>query len=275
MPCLVLKGEVHELGDGETIVGTGAKADWRVADADLMPKHFVLNVRGSKASVERSTPDAVVAVNGKQVQLDGRELEDGDVVAAGSGRFVYWTTEPKVEPEPASSVLLEQRPVYLVDHASAVAYRITQVSTGIGRDHSNIVILPDPTVSRFHADIRREAGGHVLRTVGSAGTRLNTQPMKAPALLSEGDEIRIQQTTLRFTGDALPANVRVAAPWERPTSSGTRVETTKVSPMAGPADAGRNTRSGMAGRPRATARAVILGVVIVVLVGIGAWMLLA
>ena len=44
MPYLELNGDVHELSDGETTVGSGAQATWRLAAHDLAARHFVVMV---------------------------------------------------------------------------------------------------------------------------------------------------------------------------------------------------------------------------------------
>ena len=111
--------------------------------------------------------------------------------------------------EPAAAV------GFLVDDRGAVAHPLGP-STSIGRDASNTIIVRDPTASRFHADVRREAGGFILRTLGASGTRLNQRSIETPTLLAEGDTIEIAFAVLRFTsvrptGDVVIAPSRSAA----------------------------------------------------------------
>ncbi len=50
----------------------------------------------------------------------------------------------------------------------------------IGRDAGCDMVLPDPTVSRWHAGLRREASGWLLDDLGSTnGTRLNGWRVRA------------------------------------------------------------------------------------------------
>ena len=65
-------------------------------------------------------------------------------------------------------------------------------------------VIRDPTASRFHAEIRREAGGFVLHARGSAGTMVNNRRVASPCMLEEGDQIEIAYTVLRFTKTAPP-----------------------------------------------------------------------
>src|SRR5437773_8754344 len=110
----------HELRDGEIIVGSGSEATWRVPAADLMPRHFVVLVHGLNASVRPFSTESIVVVNGQQISGAPHTLENGDVIAAGNGRFVYGEEAPPAAPlEPASEIT-----AYLVDESSKLAYRL-------------------------------------------------------------------------------------------------------------------------------------------------------
>src|SRR5439155_15763129 len=69
----------------------------------------------------------------------------------------------------------------------------------VGRDPGSAVPLVDPLVSRKHAVIRRQADGKfLLLDLGSThGTYLGGKRVSG-VLLSDGDEIRLGSTTLRF-----------------------------------------------------------------------------
>ena len=226
MPWLTSGGSRHELPDGEVIVGSGSEATVRVASADLMPRHFLLLVHGLNASIRPVSMDNVVVVNGHQLSGAPWTLHDGDVIAAGSGQFVYTDEVPRTTTtsQPTAAADLTG---YLVDDRVKAAYSLTSRSTGIGRDHSNIVVIRDPTASRFHDEIRREAGGFVLHARGSAGTMVNNRRVASPCMLEEGDQIEIAYTVLRFTKTAPPTEqLGVARPTpgdgshRRPTLSG-------------------------------------------------------
>jgi predicted component of type VI protein secretion system len=185
----------RELRDGELVVGSGADADWRVATADLMPRHFVVLTHGLNASVRPFSTENVVAVNGRQTSGAPISLNDGDVVAAGSARFYFTDDAPRARTADSTPPV----EACLVDERWKVAHRLSSRSTTIGRDASNAIVIRDPTASRFHAEVRREASGFALHTRGSAGTLLNGRTIGTPCLLEEGDRIEIAYTTLRFT----------------------------------------------------------------------------
>jgi DNA-binding SARP family transcriptional activator len=72
--------------------------------------------------------------------------------------------------------------------------------TRLGRDAGNDVVLQgDATVSRRHAEISHEAGGWLLRDLGSAnGSYVSGTRVQGELALHDGDEIRLGQARLRF-----------------------------------------------------------------------------
>src|SRR5262245_9265579 len=207
MTWLAVGTTTRELHDGDVIVGSGFDAQWRLTSIDLAPAHFVVSVRGSDATLTLASRDAVVAINGEQVHVASRPLVDGDVILAGSGRFLFSHALPGAFASRDSTPGL----AYLVDDGAGVAHALGP-STLIGRAASNAIIVRDPTASRFHADVRREAGGFVLRSIGASGTTINRQPMNSPKLLGEGDRIEIAFSVLRFTTLTPPGDIVSAPP---------------------------------------------------------------
>lgn len=69
----------------------------------------------------------------------------------------------------------------------------------IGRQAQCDLTLHDNDVSRRHAEVCFEAGGYVLRDLGSTnGTFLNDKEITSPAPLSPGDRIEVGARTLTF-----------------------------------------------------------------------------
>ena len=206
MPWLAFGMMTRELSDGEIVVGSSSDAGWRVTTGDLMPRHFVLTAQGREVSVRAFTADNVVALNGQQLSGQPQMLRDGDVISAGSARFAYNDDAARTTPlEPP-----EFQQAHLIDERRRLAHPLNNRSTPIGRDNSNDVVLRDPAASRFHAEIRREAGGFALHSIGATGAAVNGDASRAPRLLSEGDEIEIAFETFRFTQRPLPSDVTIA-----------------------------------------------------------------
>jgi pSer/pThr/pTyr-binding forkhead associated (FHA) protein len=241
MAWLALGTQTRKLADGETIVGSGADADWRVPTVDLMPRHFVLTVHGLNTSIRPASADIIVVVNGKQIDHGYNLLNEGDVILAGRGRFIYSDDTPSAQEVPSEPAV----EAFLIDEKARFAHSLSRRSTTMGRDVSNSIVIPDPRASRFHAEVRQEAGGFALHSMGAAGTLRNGQQMRNPALLEDGDVIEIAFTTFRFT-PVLPSGISVAPPAAglndaqatQPTGVGVRStmeSTTTVTTPPGPA----------------------------------------
>jgi pSer/pThr/pTyr-binding forkhead associated (FHA) protein len=147
-------------------------------------------------------------------------LVPGDVIAAGTARFRYLDDAEMLEAFPREVVGhaegdAEAHAAHLIDEAAQGAYPLSQRTITIGRDTSSVIRLKDPRVSRYHADIRAEAGVYVLHPLGASGTYVNHERITAPRVLEEGDRIEIGGTALRFTRAPLPDEVHPAdAEWE-------------------------------------------------------------
>jgi predicted component of type VI protein secretion system len=260
MPWLALGTTTHELREGDTAVGSGPETDWRVSTADLTPRHFVLRLRAGNATVEASSPDHIVTLNGRQI-VEAAPVREGDVILAGSGRFSYSLEQPR------ASALGDETVVqaYLVDEAERVAHPLINRSTPIGRDASNAVVVRDPTASRFHAEVRREAGGFAIHSMGAMGTLLNGRPLEHPSMLHDGDVVEIAFAKLRFTRQAPGGGIAMASPHLTGNDESGRRPTLETSErMVADEDspAGRHTR-----------RVQVFVVLAIVLVGVLWWTL--
>lgn len=199
MAVLEHNGSVIPLGP-DTTFGSGAQVTHRVQGRDLAARHFVVRIDPSGVAMVAPTGDAcVVTVDGVQVPRTGAPLREGAIIAAGQAQFVFGAGE--VAPR---GIALPDAQAYLIDTTARRAYSLERRTVQIGRDAGAGIVLKDPTVSRFHADIRSEAGGHVIYSSGASGTFVSEDPVTAPRLLVSGDEIRIGRMSLVFTTTAPP-----------------------------------------------------------------------
>jgi hypothetical protein len=78
------------------------------------------------------------------------------------------------------------------------AFELTKDRVIIGRLPESDVAVPDPGVSRRHAEIRQQDGQYVLVDLGSTnGTKVNKSQIDE-RVLEEGDRIAIGRTVLEF-----------------------------------------------------------------------------
>lgn len=118
-----------------------------------------------------------------------------------------------------------------------------KLTTKIGRELDNDVVIVDPRISRHHAQITLEQGQWILTDLGSAnGTEVNGSPITAPTSLQTGDQIGFGGTTLIFKMPVRPeaetAPVKVVSASEEP------------SPSARPTPLPVPVQSGQTGLPR-------------------------
>jgi len=77
-------------------------------------------------------------------------------------------------------------------------FLLDQDTTSAGRHPDSDIFLDDVTVSRRHAEFRREGGEFVVIDVGSLnGTYVNREPVDQ-AVLANGDEVQIGKFRLVF-----------------------------------------------------------------------------
>src|SRR5512134_85015 len=90
-----------------------------------------------------------------------------------------------------------------------------KLTTRIGREQDNDVVILDPKMSRYHAQISMEAGQWTLADLGSSNhTYLNGVAVTEPTPLQPGDRISLGETelTLKMPGqpEAQPAPATAA-----------------------------------------------------------------
>ncbi|WP_020498004.1 glycogen accumulation regulator GarA [Sciscionella marina] len=115
-------------------------------------------------------------------QVDGGAGQESEASVAG------------VDALPAGSALL----VVKRGPNAGSRFLLDQDSTSSGRHPDSDIFLDDVTVSRRHAEFRRESGDFVVIDVGSLnGTYVNREPVDQ-AVLANGDEVQIGKFRLVF-----------------------------------------------------------------------------
>jgi ABC-type multidrug transport system ATPase subunit/ABC-type multidrug transport system permease subunit len=139
-------------------------------------------------------------LNGERFRGESRWLANGDTVLVG-GEALRFLTGDETRFEAGAL------PSALTTHT----IQFTGNRLTIGRDDSNDVVLDDPNVSRFHAEVIRSDGRIDMRDLGSRnGTRVDGQPMRRAALQT-GSEIGIGPYRLIFDGAGFVARAEQGA----------------------------------------------------------------
>ena len=134
----------------------------------------------------------------------------GDTITGFRGAFLYdldasahAAAEPEVwgvEQLPSGSAVV----VVTRGPSAGSRFLLDQPVTSIGRDPDSDIYLDDVTVSRRHAEFRRQNPEVQIVDLDSLnGTYVNRKPLHSGAVLANGDEIQIGKFRLIFlTGPA-------------------------------------------------------------------------
>ncbi len=128
-------------------------------------------------------------VNGERIRDESRWLVNGDTVLIGGEALRFLTGQ---------ETRFESSPLPLMATTHTIEFPGDRMA--IGRDVSNDVVLDDPNVSRFHAEVVRTEERIEVRDLGSRnGTRLDGE-LTRRATLTTGSEIGIGPYRLIFDG---------------------------------------------------------------------------
>ena len=84
-------------------------------------------------------------------------------------------------------------------------FELANRTLSVGRDPSRDIQVIDPKVSRKHAMVRNDSGRYLISAAKALnGVLLNGTEIGGETVLSEGDQIQLGDTVLRFGGPASP-----------------------------------------------------------------------
>ena len=133
-------------------------------------------------------------LNGERFRGESRWLANGDTIVIGGEVLRFLAGEE-------TRIGTAHTPI-----SGTQVVQLTKSHLTLGRDRSNDVVLEDPNVSRFHAEVARLGDDRVaIRDLASRnGTRVNGELVRT-ALLEPGSEVGIGPYRLVFDGAAFVA----------------------------------------------------------------------
>jgi pSer/pThr/pTyr-binding forkhead associated (FHA) protein len=163
----------------------------------------------------RAEPDRGSGIPIRQLRADAQALARREFEERYGRAFLLLSAADLTAPRPTlTEVRLDgNSPVRLESTASlsliAFAVRRNGRSAShlitLGRTADNDVVVPDVSISRFHAFVKEAGTGHwLLQDAGSTnGTTVNGRPVPRqghgpPAQLESGDDVRLGQVELTF-----------------------------------------------------------------------------
>lgn len=133
-----------------------------------------------------------------EIEVSGRVSEKKSVQEAGRAGTEGHTEVISAEELAREGRRLPPGELVVQGKTGAAVMAIKAPVMTIGRAEANDLILPDPSVSRFHAEVEATEKGYVLRDLSSTnGTFLNGV-LIASEYLEPGDRIRLGETEIEF-----------------------------------------------------------------------------
>ncbi|NJD17961.1 MAG: FHA domain-containing protein [Gemmatimonadetes bacterium] len=126
--------------------------------------------------------------------------------------------QPMIESTEASKTRRSTMPKFtlLIGRKAMQVYDLDKETILIGREGDVDIVIDNPSVSRKHAQIRKEGAGWVVEDLGSSnGTFLHGAKITSAQPVKEGDEIGFGKFSVVFgkaVGDAVDQAVAKAAP---------------------------------------------------------------
>ena len=217
MPVIQVNNRQYALRVGTTLVGAGDEADVPIPAHAGVGVQAVVEVGPDRsASIRRASPSSSVRVNGvalgveptpllhgDRVEVAGHELLFSEDNRTGATQYVAVIeparTAPHFSSADAATSPTGGRLVSLVDGRE---YLIPATGIVIGRDAGCDIVVPQPEVSRRHAEVVPAEAGYVLTDLSTNGVFVNGKRVKYSALLGRGDVIRLGAEEFRFHADA-------------------------------------------------------------------------
>jgi len=205
-----------EIGGPGLNIGRAPENDLVLSDPLVSAHHARVARRNGDFLITDLDSTNATLVNGERLRGGTRSLSSGDTVTVGDTdlRFVIGVFgQSGSAGEPASKTR---------------SFPFVGEAIRIGRHPNNDVVLDDPKVSRFHAEILSTQGGAEVRDLETTnGTRLDGR-LISRARLSTGSEIGIGSFVFIFGGDSLLARddrgaLRLDAEHVTVTAGGTRI----------------------------------------------------
>lgn len=144
-----------------------------------------------------------VRINGRRIDQDTR-LEAGDKVVIGDYVLALQNEDAAqagASPQPQAASIPPARLVMLTPPAPGAEFALPEGAIKIGRAEDLDVWVNHRSISREHAEIRREGNQfHVVDLESANGVRLNNEEV-TQATLSPGDELELGQVRFRFVGE--------------------------------------------------------------------------
>jgi hypothetical protein len=164
---------------------------------------LVGNTPNVQDALARVLHDSIRAAGFSLARFPHVTLSSDPTLRIGEARAIAWHSRDPIGsiPGPAEEPLTPPAVGAFLIVDGKRHFRLDRTVITIGRKLDNHLVLPDPHVSRRHAEIRLQGGRYMLRDLNStAGTRVNGQ-LSMEHLLTPGDVVTISGISLIYGED--------------------------------------------------------------------------
>ncbi len=219
MPFVEAGQRMYPLRAGENLLGAGPECDVRLPDLRTRDR-VAIAVEELGAFVWATGEDGAAAINGRPLSAEATPLFHGDRILIDGATLVFVDDDPASvqraadraagagpDPAGAASAAPRQRAApadgngarepaprvvgVLRNLGDGRNYVIDREGFRLGREKRCDIVIPDPAVSRLHAEISFVRGNYLLRDLGRTGTKVNGRKISEPHRLQVGDTIEV------------------------------------------------------------------------------------
>jgi ABC transport system ATP-binding/permease protein len=197
--ALLHRGRRIAVGPDGLAIGRAADNDLALGGERVSRRHARIEERDGACWIVDLGSRHGTTVNGEPVGAEPRRLTSGDAIEVGDELLRFLAGE---ETRMASGI-----------GAATEVHRVQPAGPrlSIGRDPANDLVLPDPNVSRFHAELVRRDGRVEVVDLGSRnGTRVGGELVER-AVLGDGGALGIGPYRLVLDGQGVVARSEAGA----------------------------------------------------------------
>ncbi len=201
-----LRGRQYRL---ERTVATVGRAEENAVglfgDPSVLPRHAEITKRADGYILKSLSPQQGVFLNGRRIE--SADLHDGDRVKIGNYELMFHLRNAPPGAMRAAPAIAAPPPAYagsalnggpcLTDSAGR-RFEIRGDVTRLGRALDNDVVVDDASVSRYHANIRKQDGAFELVDLNSRNGTFVADRRITQARLASGDSMRLGDAQFIF-----------------------------------------------------------------------------
>jgi len=238
MPKLIVRRDgvpdrIVDVEDPVVTIGRSKKSTIWLNDKRASRHHCMIVKEGDAYTIVDKGSSNGTYVN--RERITSRELKPGDAIVVGN-HVIFFESIPENAAEheefarkegkdetaaPIASEGIGKKPEYVLEVVegpeAGKRFPLTDETLTIGRNKLNRIVIEDPLVSNYHAEVRKEGQGFFIHDLGSTnGTRVNGEKVvKAPLL--PGMEVKIGDTRLVLKNLGAPGPLEAMRPRSEPT----------------------------------------------------------